>query len=85
LARRCIPVSFDGLKILRHVREKHAFSLIKHGIARWNDALERRYLVPSEECALRPNGELRGWQVKESGGFLMWQFVKGGEFQPLTR
>lgn len=29
-------------------------------------------------------GENRGWQIKSSAGLPVWQFIKGGAFQPRT-
>ncbi len=31
---------------------------------------------------LNPRGESRGWQIKSSAGIPVWQFIKGGAFQP---
>jgi hypothetical protein len=37
--------------------------------------------VAARSCGSR--GELRGWQLKSSGGICVWQFVRGGRFQPV--
>jgi hypothetical protein len=36
-----------------------------------------------ERERFRIRGESRGWQIKSSSGMPVWQFIRGGAFQPL--
>jgi len=32
---------------------------------------------------MRPHGETRGWQIKDSWGVPVLQFIQGGRYQPI--
>jgi len=53
-----------------------------------NPAKQARNLMKKQMAERRramPRSEVRGWQLVNSGGTRVWQWIRGGKHQPVQR